>query len=184
MNKKHLFHAGIKGMKWGLRRFQYTDGSLTPLGRERYGVKGGTDEDAKANMYKDINKVYGSVKNLENQGERNLENLDRTGKVLDSTSKILKDTSQIGANSKKSKVVNEKDYSHMSDDEIRKRINRISMERTYGELTGDTKRVRSGEDWTREILQTTGALVGIAGTITGIILTINSIKTKKPKGGN
>lgn len=31
-----LSHWGIKGMKWGRRRFQNTDGSLTPAGRERY----------------------------------------------------------------------------------------------------------------------------------------------------
>lgn len=29
-------HFGIKGMKWGVRRFQNSDGSLTPKGRKRY----------------------------------------------------------------------------------------------------------------------------------------------------
>jgi len=32
-----LMHYGILGMKWGIRRFQKKDGSLTPEGRERYG---------------------------------------------------------------------------------------------------------------------------------------------------
>lgn len=32
-----LYHHGIKGQKWGLRRYQNDDGSLTPAGRERYG---------------------------------------------------------------------------------------------------------------------------------------------------
>lgn len=31
-----LYHHGIKGQKWGLRRFQNEDGSLTPAGKERY----------------------------------------------------------------------------------------------------------------------------------------------------
>lgn len=31
-----LMHFGIKGMKWGVRRFQNEDGSLTPAGKERY----------------------------------------------------------------------------------------------------------------------------------------------------
>ena len=31
-----LYHWGIKGMKWGVRRFQNKDGSLTPAGRKRY----------------------------------------------------------------------------------------------------------------------------------------------------
>ena len=31
-----LYHAGVKGMKWGQRLYQNKDGSLTPLGRHRY----------------------------------------------------------------------------------------------------------------------------------------------------
>ena len=31
-----LFHWGVKGMKWGVRRYQNKDGSLTPKGRKRY----------------------------------------------------------------------------------------------------------------------------------------------------
>lgn len=30
-----LFHWGIKGQKWGVRRFQNKDGSLTPAGKKR-----------------------------------------------------------------------------------------------------------------------------------------------------
>ena len=31
-----LRHYGVKGMKWGVRRFQNKDGSLTPSGKKRY----------------------------------------------------------------------------------------------------------------------------------------------------
>lgn len=34
----HLMHYGTKGMKWGRRRYQNPDGSLTAAGRVRYGV--------------------------------------------------------------------------------------------------------------------------------------------------
>ena len=48
-----LYHHGIKGQKWGVRRFQNPDGSLTPAGRKRY------------NKYTTVKKDYQSVqKNL------------------------------------------------------------------------------------------------------------------------
>lgn len=36
VSEAELAHWGIKGMKWGIRRYQYKDGSLTPAGRKRY----------------------------------------------------------------------------------------------------------------------------------------------------
>lgn len=36
MYANELCHYGIKGQKWGVRRYQYADGSLTPAGQKRY----------------------------------------------------------------------------------------------------------------------------------------------------
>lgn len=36
MYDNELQHYGIKGQQWGVRRYQYTDGSLTPAGKKRY----------------------------------------------------------------------------------------------------------------------------------------------------
>lgn len=38
MNKTYLVHSGIKGQRWGVRRYQNEDGSLTPAGIRRYGT--------------------------------------------------------------------------------------------------------------------------------------------------
>jgi hypothetical protein len=35
MNKYELYHYGVKGQKWGVRRYQNADGSLTTAGKKR-----------------------------------------------------------------------------------------------------------------------------------------------------
>lgn len=35
-NTEELYHYGIKGQKWGVRRYQYEDGTRTPAGKKRY----------------------------------------------------------------------------------------------------------------------------------------------------
>ena len=35
MSSNELAHHGIKGMRWGVRRYQNKDGSLTPAGEKR-----------------------------------------------------------------------------------------------------------------------------------------------------
>ena len=42
-----LCHWGIPGQRWGHRRFQNEDGSLTAEGRERYGVDGARSKASK-----------------------------------------------------------------------------------------------------------------------------------------
>ncbi len=44
--ERYLSHHGIKGMKWGVRRFQNPDGTLTEAGKKRYRV------DADGNLQK------------------------------------------------------------------------------------------------------------------------------------
>lgn len=46
-----LHHHGIKGQKWGVRRFQNEDGSLTPAGKKRYDEPN-SHSDKKEKQYK------------------------------------------------------------------------------------------------------------------------------------
>lgn len=53
----YLEHHGIKGQRWGVRRFQYENGSYTPAGEKRYADVGDNYKKAKAEK-KAANKEY------------------------------------------------------------------------------------------------------------------------------
>ena len=46
-----MYHHGIKGMKWGIRRFQNKDGSLTAKGKKRYSDANSDISSAKRNIF-------------------------------------------------------------------------------------------------------------------------------------
>lgn len=62
-----LAHFGIKGQKWGRRRFQNKDGSLTPAGKERYDDDGPNLK--KQKEYKIPDKKSGHRQKLESKFE-------------------------------------------------------------------------------------------------------------------
>lgn len=64
----YLKHFGIQGMKWGQRRYQYEDGSLTPEGREHYGIGERT-----ARAISDLRTAY-TDKRKQKQRNKNLKN--------------------------------------------------------------------------------------------------------------
>lgn len=96
MEDCYLEHHGIKGMRWGIRRFQNKDGSLTPAGRKR-------------------------------RASYDLE--DRS-------------SSNANINRKSSSKSNSSKMNHMSDDELRKAINRLQMEKQYRDLSRDLNKDR------------------------------------------
>ena len=55
MTSNELYHHGIKGMKWGVRRYQNKDGTLTKAGRKKM-----------AKLDKEYSKLIGQKRNTEN----------------------------------------------------------------------------------------------------------------------
>lgn len=66
MLQRELYHHGVKGQKWGVRRYQYADGSLTPAGKKRYRVTS-TDQKAKRVQTMLSMKVSEAVKTAKTQ---------------------------------------------------------------------------------------------------------------------
>ena len=55
----YLAHHGIKGMKWGIRRFRNHDGSLTLEGKKRYGVNRAGEKYGVVDKGRETSSVYG-----------------------------------------------------------------------------------------------------------------------------
>lgn len=92
--KEELYHHGIKGQKWGVRRFQNEDGSLTSQGKQRYSA----NEDYKSakkeykQAQKDYRKVNKGIKNQFGMGMvRNRHNVEAAEKKVNESYDKLAD---------------------------------------------------------------------------------------------
>lgn len=203
-----LEHHGIKGQKWGIRRYQNEDGSLTPEGMKRYNPgapdkitrerdkktgatryfykdSSGNEITYKTNIKQlDYDQLVDLNKQVQIENKINKEVADKqvntardAKEALDSSARVL-DATARALPTGNGKVV-KKDYSDLSDQELRNRISRLQLEESYGRLSGETKYIKSGSEKTREILQTAGSIVAIGASAAGLALTINEIKNRR-----
>lgn len=73
MTENELRHYGVKGMKWGVRRYQNKDGSLTAAGKKRYSSDDGqnsTDRSSENN----VSRGKSAIKSLSNKKVSELSN--------------------------------------------------------------------------------------------------------------
>lgn len=66
----YLAHYGVKGQKHGRRRYQNEDGSLTPEGREHYGVGDGHRDVPESDTWKKKESKYLSDEELNRRNNR------------------------------------------------------------------------------------------------------------------
>lgn len=174
-----LYHWGKKGMKWGVRRYQNKDGTLTPAGKKRYArdarEQGYKNQDDSGTYYK-VSGKKNKRTDLDIDANRYVkEDLTRSKRLVDETTQMtgkLKNLSDSSIrNQKKAKM----DLSNMTDKEMRDQINRALLERQYNDMFAPQKSTR-GREFASRTLETAGNVLAVGASALGIALAIKELK--------
>ena len=167
MDNKYLQHHGIPGMKWGKRRYQNKDGSLTPAGQKRY------DRDQRENAGKKKGNKVGQA----DPDRWVREDMQRTKTLSDSTNQLTRNLREANNNAIRREQKNAKkmDLSNMTDKEMRDQINRALLERQYEQMFNPPT-VSKGRDHVDRVLEVTGSTLAITSSALGIALAIKELR--------
>lgn len=144
----YLEHHGILGMKWGVRRFQNKDGSLTSAGKKRKDSLKGTAHRALAKVYELNERAYNKLGNktlasmnkaAKNQQLKKAQEADESPKKV-SNKKLAKDVGKIyEEESKKAYVQNidklEKNYTSKKYFDVVDSINKTAAKNATARIT-------------------------------------------------
>lgn len=173
MDHMELYHHGVKGQRWGIRRYQNKDGSLTAAGQKRY------DRDIRENNAK---KKDNRIKDLEETGPDPKrwvkEDLKRSKDVVDTNATLVKELKKIEESTTSKSKAKRLNLENMSDKELRDKINRELLEQQYNKLFADISpaQVSRGREILCNTLETAGSVLAITGSALSVALAIKELR--------
>lgn len=129
---EELQHWGIKGQKWGVRKYQNKDGSLTPAGRKRYGS---------------LTEAVGAVKAAHIKAKRK--------KQLAAARKVAAEKKAAADQRAKDIADGKISARKMTSEELQKQIDKLNLEKRYKQLMNETSptadTVKAGKSFAKKM---------------------------------
>lgn len=160
-----LYHFGVKGMRWGVRRYQNKDGTLTAKGQKRY------ERDQRENAGKKKGNRVG-------QADPNRwvkEDLTRSRTLANESSTMANKMKTMTDKSIKNTPKKTMDLSNMTDKEMRDQINRAFLEKQYNDMFAPQKSTK-GREYASKILEVGGDVLAVTSSALGIALAIKELR--------
>lgn len=160
-----IYHSGIKGMRWGIRRYQNEDGTLTEEGKKRYNrdIAGMSEKNKKKYVTDPEKWVTEDIKN--------------TKDVLDNTSAIGRKIKESNDAAMRSAPKAKMDLSKMSDKELRDAVNRYNLEKQYIDAFAPST-VSKGQRAVSDIIDAITTTLAIGTSVVGLALSIRALQGK------
>lgn len=143
-----IYHWGVKGMKWGVRRYQNKDGSLTPAGKKR-----------RAKLEAELGKLGGgknSSKATTDKPEETLE--ERRARVLKShNAKTVYENKDI-----------------LTDKEIQEAFNRLNNEKNIKSMIPE--QISKGKKFINQYVETTKTIKSVVDSTDDFVKSMDKVK--------
>lgn len=140
-------HHGVKGMKWGVRRYQNKDGSLTSEGRKHVQNESGSG----------VKAIGSKISSAASKAAKAVSKKTHEYRVKRAEKKAIEKEkrSEIRSNKKNDKTAR-KNPLNMTDQELQKTIDRMKLEKEYRDLD---RQAHSGRTYVIETFKTVGQKV-------------------------
>ncbi len=181
-----LYHHGILGMHWGVRRYQNKDGSLTDAGRRRLNSRKerasiySKDPDVKKHVTWDkdgnVVKVSKKLRKALGTSPDNIDDDELIYTTAKSIGSIGGRDSDIRRDVKKQREWNAKNASQLSDKELTEQILRLQREKQLKDLTDQA--VRPGKTYVTKNMERFGEQAVGALLTAGVGVAADKIRKK------
>lgn len=190
---EYLEHSGVKGMKWGVRRYQNKDGSLTPAGRKRLGygdTNSNTTKQAKSKANRSLGKPDSKLSKFISRKKNIHQAKQKIKRELKAEAQKQRDKRALEAykdrkerlyrlkpknKGQKSNPINP--LKSMSNEELKAVNERLRLENEYKELKNPAK-VKKGDGYVKKFAQSRLNEFGSAAMKVAAPMVVNALMSE------